>query len=126
MTTRREVPEWIGKTPDTALPARVKERIIDRQGGKCAIYGTTFTALDRPEFDHITALRDGGENRESNFHAICRTAHATKTAREAKDRAKVNRLKAKHLGYERKPSQPMPGSKASKWKRKMDRTTVLR
>jgi 5-methylcytosine-specific restriction endonuclease McrA len=90
------------------------------------VYGTTFTALDRPEFDHIIALRDGGENRETNFHAICRAAHATKTAREAKDRARVNSLKAKHLGYERKASQPMPGSKASKWKRRMDGTTVLR
>ena len=31
--TGREVPEWIGKTADTAIPDRVKERVFLTHGG---------------------------------------------------------------------------------------------
>lgn len=31
----RSVPEWMGASDDTAIPLRVKARVIDRQHGKC-------------------------------------------------------------------------------------------
>ena len=39
MTTGRTVPEWIGKTPDTPAPPRVRLRIFETFGGRCAICG---------------------------------------------------------------------------------------
>jgi 5-methylcytosine-specific restriction protein A len=33
--TPRALPEWIGKTADSAVPARVRVRIFDRYEGRC-------------------------------------------------------------------------------------------
>lgn len=31
----RDVEEWIGKTPDSAIPKRVRLRVFERLGGQC-------------------------------------------------------------------------------------------
>lgn len=124
--TARTVPEWIGKSPDTAIPERVKRRILEQQNHRCARFGTAFSALDKPFFDHIKPLADGGENRETNLQALCRAAHLEKTRAEAGERAIVRRKQGKHLGIKKPSSRPLPGSKASGWKRKMDGTVERR
>ena len=43
--TGRSVPEWIGKTPDSAIPNAVKLRIWFREGGRCHVTG----AIIRPD-----------------------------------------------------------------------------
>jgi 5-methylcytosine-specific restriction enzyme A len=96
--TRRPVKEWIGKTVTSRVPPTVKERIIHRQDGKCAISEREFRPGDKLEFDHIKPLRDGGEHRESNLQAVLSASHKVKTAVEAGIRAKVKRTKRKHLG----------------------------
>lgn len=122
----REVPEWIGKTDNTALPPRVKIRVFDRFGGKCAECGRKLgVAGEDPEFDHITALINGGENRETNFQCLCRGCHRAKTNIDVATKSKDRRVKAKHLGIEKK-KQRLPGSKGTKWKRKVDGTVVPR
>ena len=68
----RTVPEWIGETPATALPLRVKLRVFDRHGGRCHWSGKKIAAGDRWDVDHICALANGGENRESNLAPILR------------------------------------------------------
>ena len=94
----RKVPEWVGKTDDSKIPDRAKDRIVERQGGLCAISGVKFGPGIKPQFDHKTPLWLGGKHCESNLQAITEDEHKKKTAAEAKVRAKVNSQRRKHVG----------------------------
>lgn len=111
----RKVPEWVGKTDNSALPGKVKDRIRDRQGDKCALTGRKFQPSDKVEYDHIVPLWLGGSNCESNLQAVLDTAHKRKTQIEATVRAKVNSIRKKHRGIRKEPS--MAGSKNSRFKK---------
>ena len=123
----RTVDEWIGKTAETAAPARVKARIILAQNGICACgCGVKLGAAgERIEFDHTTALILGGENRETNLRALRSRCHAGKTREDVAQKSTEARKRAKFYGLH-KPKQVMPGSRASKYKKKLDGTVVLR
>lgn len=94
----RTVPEWIGKTDNSMPPPRVKDRIRDRQGNRCAISGVELRPGIKVEYDHIVPLWLDGRNAESNLQAVTSDAHKAKTASEAKVRAKCNAVRKKHLG----------------------------
>lgn len=119
-TPAREVPEWIGKTPDTPAPPRVRLRVFEAFGGRCAICGCKIGATVKWALDHIIALINGGENRESNLQPICDACHKAKTRADVAEKAKVARIREKHIGIKPRKSRPMPGSKASGWRRKMN------
>lgn len=121
----RTVPEWIGATDNTPPSAACKRRILDRQDNKCASTGMEFTPQDPPFFDHKVPVWLGGENRESNLQAIRGEPHQRKTSAEATVRSKVNANRDRHLGL-KKTRRPMPGSKASGWKKKMNGEVVRR
>lgn len=99
----RSVEEWIGRTDDSAPSDACKDRILRKQGDKCALTGHAFRPGDKIEFDHITPLWLGGHNRESNLQAVLGTAHRQKTNAEATVRAKVNANRLKHFGIKSKP-----------------------
>jgi hypothetical protein len=63
----RKVEEWIGKTPDTPAPPRVRLRVFERHNGICYLSGRKIMAGDKWEIEHPQALINGGENRESNM-----------------------------------------------------------
>lgn len=122
--TGRKTPEWIGKTPDTAIPPRVQLRLLDKHNARCALTGVKL----RPghiDFDHIIALANGGENRESNLQPVDRKAHKEKTKQDVAQKKKDRRVRAKHFGLN-KPTSTLPGGKASKWKRKVSGEVVPR
>lgn len=123
----RSTPEWIGKTDETPAPPRVKGRIVLAQDGICACgCGQKLGAAGEPiEFDHEVALINGGENRETNLRALRRPCHAAKSKADVAEKAKVARVRGKHLGL-RKPKATLAGSKSSKWKRRIDGKTVRR
>ncbi len=103
--TARDVPEWIGAKPDSAIPPRVKLRVWERQDGRCALTGKKIMPGDAWEVDHIVALINGGENREGNLQVVLATAHKVKTRADVADKAKVNRLRLAHLGMKPKPKR---------------------
>ena len=111
----RTVPEWIGETPETAVPLRVKMRVFDAHGGRCHWSGKKIAAGDRWDVDHIRALINGGENRESNLAPILREKHREKTARDIDEKAKVARLRAKHLGLWPKSHFKIPRKTRPHW-----------
>lgn len=123
--TGRKIPEWIGATPDTAVPKRVRLRVFERHGGICHISGRKITAADTWDLDHIVPLADGGEHRERNLAPAITQEHRKKTAQEAKQRAKDRRVKQKHLGIYKSRSS-LPGGRKSRLKRKIDGTVVER
>lgn len=122
--TGRAIPEWVGATPDAKIPDRVIIRISLRQEGKCAITGVKLRA-GHFHADHIKPLKKGGRHRESNLQLITDEAHALKTAEEAGEQAKVNRIIAKRLGL-KKPRNPLPGSRLSSWRKRLDGTVERR
>lgn len=66
------------------------------------------------EFDHVIADGIGGEPTLENCAAVCVRCHAFKTARHDTPRAaKTKRQADKHMSIRRRPSRPLPGSKAS-------------
>lgn len=96
--TGRSVPEWIADHPDQAIPPRVKLRVWERCKGRCALTGKKLRPGDEYDFDHIVALGNGGEHREKNLQVVGRAAHRLKTARDVAQKAKADRIRAKHLG----------------------------
>jgi 5-methylcytosine-specific restriction protein A len=94
----RAVPEWVGRSPDDPIPQRVRLRVWERCGGRCAVTGKKLRPGDKYQFDHTIALVNGGENREANIRLISDAAHREKTASDVAIKAKTARVKAKHLG----------------------------
>lgn len=118
----RSRPEWIGKSDDTRPPPRIRQRIYDRDNGTCHICKLPIKPGETWHADHVIALIEGGENRESNLQAVSDEAHAGKTKAEARVRAKINRQRLKNAGVKSKKARPMAGSKASRFKRTFDGT----
>lgn len=122
----RSVPEWVAKTHDTAIPARVKVRVFEKYKGICYLSGRKILAGDKWEVEHIIALANGGEHRENNLAPALVEPHKEKTKADRKITAKINRVRKKHLGLDQARGKPILGSKKSGWKRKMDGTVVRR
>lgn len=117
--TGRTVAEWIGKTPDAAIPTRVKDRVFQRAGERCQGCGRKLAPGDRWDADHIRALTLGGEHRESNLQCLCEWCHKPKTAQDMAIKSAAYRKRAKHIGAKPKAKRPMPGSRNSPWKAKI-------
>lgn len=124
----RTVPEWIGATDETPIPARVKARIVERQAGICACGCGVKLGLagERIEFDHTQALILGGANAETNLRALRSPCHKPKTRADVAQKSIEARKRAKHLGLRPASKATIPGSKASPWKRKINGGLVRR
>jgi 5-methylcytosine-specific restriction endonuclease McrA len=94
----RALPEWIGKTPDTKVPDRVRLRVFEREAGKCWISGRKIRPGDLWDLDHQVALINGGEHRESNLFPALRDKHREKTRHDVAEKAKSAAVRSKHLG----------------------------
>lgn len=123
----RPLPEWIGLTDTTPAPARVKARIVLRQNGICACGCGVKLGLagERIEFDHTLALILGGENSEANLRALRSPCHRAKTREDVAQKSIEARKRNKHLGLTT-PKSKLPGSRGSKWKRKVSGEVVRR
>jgi 5-methylcytosine-specific restriction endonuclease McrA len=98
-------PEWIGATDDAKVPARVRLRIFERAGGICHISKRPIRAGEAWDVDHIIALCNGGEHRESNMAPALTGPHRRKTKADVAEKAMTYRKRANHLGLKR------PGAK---------------
>lgn len=127
--TARRVPEWIGKTPDSRPPPHVRVRIFTKYGGRCHWSDILIRPGDAWDVDHIIALINGGENRESNMAPILRgKPHKDKTRRDVAEKSRVYRKRKAHLGlkqssqkiksrgFERAEPQCRASGEVSKWK----------
>lgn len=99
----RSVPEWIGKDDNARPPKSVRMRVFLAHGGLCHITKRAIRVGDEWDLEHVRPLimaRPGENlNRESNLAPALRAPHRLKTAAEAGDQAKADRLHAKHFGY---------------------------
>lgn len=105
----REVPEWIGATPDTPVPMRVKLRVFERFDGVCYLTGRKIRSGDAWDVEHVIAIINCGQNREGNLRPALKEPHKEKTAADLDTKSKTARVKAKHLGVWPKSKRPLRG-----------------
>jgi 5-methylcytosine-specific restriction enzyme A len=121
MTTGRATKEWIGKTPDSHVPGYVKLRIWRKHEGICHISKRPIRLGERWDVEHVVALCNGGEHRESNLAPALTDPHKQKTKDDLKMKAINDRVTKKHLGI-RPKRRTIPGRKfdgtpiPSRWK----------
>ena len=95
----RSVEEWIGRTPDSAIPPRVRMRVWERDGGRCQCgCNRTIRAGEKWDTDHTIALINGGENKEANLRTLLREHHRAKTAEDVAEKAAVYRKRVGYIG----------------------------
>lgn len=108
----RALPEWIGRTPDTPAPPRVRLRVLLRFGRKCdaARYGCGRAIRPGDDWicDHIEAIINGGENRERNLHPLCAWCNPKKNESDAAIKSKTYARASRHVGI-RRAKQPFRG-----------------
>lgn len=121
----RELPEWWGKTDDAPIPDRVRLRKFLVADGRCQFCTRRITASDTWALDHRVALVNGGQHREGNLQVLCSWCHARKTKADVAEKSRTYKRRKSHYGL-RKAKNPMPGSRASKFKKRMDGTVEIR
>jgi len=120
------------RIPEDRKPLSRKEyaEIFLRQDGRCPCCGQRLEVKGAREVEvwdeHVRPLWAGGTNELCNRELWCKPCTKPKTAAEATARAKSNAVRDKHIGAVKPKSRPIPGSRASAWKRKMDGTLVKR
>jgi 5-methylcytosine-specific restriction endonuclease McrA len=112
----REVEEWIGASPDSAIPPRVRLRVFERHKGVCHISKRKIMPSDAWDCDHVVALTNGGENRESNLAPALRDKHREKTAADVAERAKIDRIRKRHLGIKKPSKLNKPAGTKFNWR----------
>lgn len=122
--TGRTVPEWIGATPDSAVPQRVRLRVFARANGLCEVCSRKLRPGDKWQADHTVAIVNDGENREANLRCICDWCHKEKTRADVAEKSRARRIQAAHAGI-RKPSS-FACSRTSRYRKKIDGTVVDR
>lgn len=111
----RSVPEWVATHDDQAIPPRVKLRLFERAGGRCAHCSRKIGPADKWQADHVIALVNGGKHSEANLQVLCPFCHTSKTAEDVAFKAKAAKIRARHLGIRppsKWPSRPFSPSYA--------------
>ena len=104
---------------------RTKLEAFHRSGGHCEVCKAKLST-GFIEYDHIIPLAMGGNSDADNISCVCSTCHRLKTStQDIPAIAKSNRQRVKHLGI-RRYSRPMPGTKRSGLKKKMNGTVERR
>lgn len=95
--------------------------------GKCCLCGINIDAGrgDKWQVEHIKPLWLGGDDDERNMGPAHEACAREKTSAEAPVKAKSDRVRANFLGVP-KSGRPMPGSRASGLKKKMNGTVERR
>lgn len=94
----RQVDEWWGATDDTPVPPRVRLRVFEAHGGRCHLSGRKIMPGEAWDLDHVIALINGGQHRESNLAPALKAPHREKTAEDVALKSKLYRIRAKHTG----------------------------
>jgi len=109
------------------FPAKVKAKAFARCGGFCE--GThpdgsrcgLKLQTGRFRYDHRIPDWMGGEPMLDNCQVLGWCCDRPKTAKDQGDIAKVKRVRDRHIGIKRQPKgRPLPGTRASGVRRRMD------
>lgn len=102
------------------ISTRERVAIFAAADGRCHICGARIMVGDAWEVSHVTPLELGGADEGDNLKVAHRTCHRILTATEDVPRIrKAQRQHARHIGA-KVSRNPMPGSRASGFKKHMD------
>jgi len=93
--------EWVGKTDDSRPPPHIRLRIFEKHNGVCYLSSVKIQPGDKWEAEHIIAICNGGENRESNLAPALVAPHKVKTKQDRKMKAKNDHARMKHIGIKK-------------------------
>lgn len=113
MMRTKNLKEWVGRTPEAMPGQTVLLRLYAKQNEICACGCGQVMNLnrDKVDCDHIMALIDGGDNRESNLQLLLHACHKLKTSAEASARSEERRHKAKAFTALRNQPGTLPGAR---------------
>lgn len=121
--------EDVGTTKRKNMTPRMRLKVWEAHKGICKLCGGKIDGVrERWIVEHIIPLALGGEDTEANMapaHEGCALAKTFGKSGDIAKAAKAKRVKSKHLGI-KKSKNPLPGSKGSKFKKKMDGSVVPR
>jgi len=95
--------------------------IAERANGRCECCDAVLK-LGEGDADHIIAVELGGESVIENGQWLCRPCHKEKTAKDIRVIRKVQRIRDRRSGAMRASHRPLPGSRASGVRIRMNRT----
>ena len=121
--------EDVGTTKRKNMTPRLRLKVWEAHKGLCAICGGKIDGVrERWILEHMRPLALGGADDEGNMapvHEGCALAKTFGKSGDIAKAAKAKRVKTKHLGLKRSKN-PLPGSKGSKWKKKIGGGVVER
>lgn len=101
--------------------------IFLRHGGVCCICGQKIDgAREKWIIEHIIALELGGNNDDANLAPAHEPCAIEKTKADHSRGAKLKRVYQKHIGAKAPSRNPLPGSKGSRFKKKVGGGVVAR
>ena len=95
---------WHSDNHDADIPQRVRLRLFEASGGRCASCGRKLGPGDKWQADHIIALVNGGEHSEANLQVLCDWCHKAKSRKDVAIKSKSARIRANHV-LPRQPSR---------------------
>lgn len=108
------------------LSQRDRVAMFQAAGGICHICGGRIHVGEAWECEHVIPLAQGGDDGGDNLRPAHVKCHRSKTAKDATDTARAKRREAKFLGVTRQTSKPIPGSRASGYRKRMNGTVEKR
>lgn len=125
------VRQWNVPAKRKGLTPQQRTKVFCKTDGCCADCGLKIDATRDPYYcahDHQSNRAvwqgNGDDFNLDDYRPLCEACWKGDTAEEAGDRGKEQRVRAKHLTGRSKPlkGRPMPGTRASGWKHKLDGT----
>lgn len=105
--------------------AKTKKAARERANGFCEgkDCGAALGPHNPPEVDHKVECWEGGDNSLENAQVLGRKCcHKPKTAKATGRRAKADAQRARHLDTKVRKGRPLPGTRASGIRKRMDGT----
>lgn len=102
------------------LTPKQRLKLFVEHEGRCCICHNKIDGVHEMWDEHINPLWLAGDNSASNRAPAHERCAREKTAREAKTRSKGRKVAEKHAGAHRPKGPPMPGSRRSRYKKKMN------
>lgn len=107
------------------FPSKVKIAAWLRESGHCQHCGCKI--VRGVQYDHRVPAAIGGPPTVDNCDVLCTPCHALKTTKQDVPAiAKTKRVIAKTAKAERPKGRPLPGTKRSGWRKRMDGTVERR
>jgi len=107
--------------------ASERDRIFEMRDGVCHCCGGEIDRRREAwQIDHRVPLGLGGEDDDQNLELAHVKCHARKTVDDLGIIAKAKRVRNRFLGNTPPPRRPLPGSKASFWRKRIDGTVERR